>query len=185
MMIRSARLAPEGNQAILAIDEGFVSKTSFQVFQLQPDGGWTSQGEIATATYGCFGCVPVIISTPTRGPTRHVLLYDYGQSQLIELEDQGTYPWTQVHTQPTADFGQVEIASAISLSPDGLRMVFWANSPTGGGIYYSDRQAVLAPFEAPIWLSALPSTFGTDPFLTEDCSHLYLSGLGAVFFAKQ
>ncbi|MDB4958622.1 MAG: hypothetical protein JWO36_6191 [Myxococcales bacterium] len=182
--LRSVRLAPEGDLAVVTIDNPYAPLTSFEVYKPTADA-WTSAGVIATATYGCFGCAPVIVSTPTRGPNRHVVAYDYNQKLLFELEDQGAYPWVQVSAQAIGDLGPMYIGSPISLSADGLRMVFYANAGADFGIYYADRMALSSPFEPAVWLSNLPHTSGTDPFLTQNCSRLYISGLDSVFFAKQ
>ena len=68
---------------------------------------------------------------------------------------------------------------------DGLRLVF-----VGQGVdtnfaqtFYADRAQLADPFVQAVPLASAPVAY--DPFLTTDCSRLYTSGLGSIFYARQ
>ena len=48
---------------------------------------------------------------------------------------------------------------------------------------YMDRASIDAPFSPPTVLATAPVVY--DPFLASDCSKLYTSGLGSIFYAPQ
>ena len=50
-------------------------------------------------------------------------------------------------------------------------------------VHYADRPSIDARFGAPVVLPAVPVT--DDLFMTEDCSRLYMSGLGDVLYLNQ
>jgi len=181
------RLDPDDDQAIIGyLDTNAVPVvTRVQLYSRVSDGNWSELGEIATIQSNGFAQT-AIASTPTRGTPRHVIVLDYTLKQLDELVegDGNTYPWTTTALQ-TLDLATVSPQSVLSLSSDGLRLVYFAFAGANEGIYYADRAALMQPFGTPVWLMDLPQTSRTDPFLTDNCSRLYISGLDSIFYAVQ
>jgi hypothetical protein len=183
-----ARLAPDDGEAIFGIDDSSAMpiRTRFVLHQRQGDGSWQPLGEIGAVMNPNLSVYTNYVSTPTRSTPRHAIAYDLIQGAFIELVegDGTTYPWTSTLLQ-TLDSTWPSPQGELSLTPDGLALVFYASSGTAEGIYYADRSALLQPFNTPRWLMDLPHTFATDPFLTDHCARLYLSGLDSIFFAVQ
>jgi len=80
--------------------------------------------------------------------------------------------------------------SAPNLSPDGLRLVFSAtvmvSQSSVTGVMYASRDSVTTPFTygEMVFLQGPPAEAET-PFLTEDCSRVYFSGLESVFYVTE
>jgi hypothetical protein len=185
--VTSARLAPDDDQAIIGyLDISTPSPvTRFPLYARVSDGNWQEVGEVGEVQGNGYSEI-ALISTPTRGPHRHAIALDYVQMQLLELVegDGNTYPWTTTVLQPI-DLATISPQGTLSLTPDGLQLVFYGSIGQSSGIYYADRAAMLQPFNPPVWLMDLPTDPNTDPFLTESCARLYLSGLGSLFYAVQ
>jgi hypothetical protein len=186
--VTSMRLAPEGDRAIASIVDQSVLMYYVEEFQVMGDGAWHDVHHVITLPFGETEFYP-LVSTPTREPSAHVLVLNVVYPMppsLYELVDDGdpdpSQPWQQVSAQ-TVD-PSVNISDAMSVTPDGLRLLY-VSEAVNGGIYYQDRPSIDQPFSTPMLLPDLPETPGTDPFMTEDCARMYVSGLGGVFYATQ
>jgi hypothetical protein len=124
------RLAPDGDHLFLSHLEynpqtGNYS-TSFNEFAWNGSGFDKQAGykPPVDTTYG----EGFEISTPSRGPDRHIVYGDYnytmGKYELVEIAD-GKGAFTEVQRYPLESLGpDVYVLRQPSLSPDGLRMVF-------------------------------------------------------------
>jgi len=70
---------------------------------------------------------------------------------------------------------------SLAESADGLRAVF-TGATTLPEVRYAVRSRIDAPFEGSFPLT-VPAAM--DAYLTEDCSRLYFSGLGSIFYVPQ
>lgn len=169
----SPRLTPEGDGLYLVQETQAVEQVA--LFRREVDGWKFAQG---------FPSLPVgFLSSVTDGPVRRVMTTDPNTGNLAEYEitDAGSAIAIGVYT--AADFG-VGSVSAPMLAADGLRMLLvGANDRGSGTMMYSDRATRLDRFSAARELVGVPPEPGS--FLNADCSRIYLSGLGSVFYAQR
>jgi hypothetical protein len=124
-----------------------------------------------------------LISVPTRAPHRHVMWTNGRDGSLHELVQQDTGSWTEVMT--TAALGLPSIWDAASLTSDGLRMVVHVEgAPGAASTEYADRPTIDQPFNPAVRLEGVPDTI-TDQVMLDDCTRIYFSGVGRVFFVEQ
>lgn len=171
--LTAPRLTPDGD--LLVHQEVLPGRTAIASFY-QQDEGWRWRADLPFAL-GAFERVGM----PSRGPRRHVMVTRIDRVEEAIEDDTGT--WTTT-TLPFAALGVTRVKSAIHLSADGLRAVFAdsADTPSALAIRYAVRARIDTPFAGSYPL-AVPAA--QDPFLTEDCSRLYFSGLDSIFYAQQ
>jgi hypothetical protein len=169
-----AMLSPDGLELWAVTTTGVLSVYT-------PAGADTWQFSYDAFTIGSFitATVPMPIGNP-----RRVLVSALGEiHELDELAPQVWQDFAQYQLLPTP--GTVD--SPPQISPDGLRVVF--HGATGGatpvmGVYYADRANLSVPFNPAVLLVGPPEQAGT-PFMTPDCSRIYFSGLGSVFYVPE
>ncbi|HEY1555137.1 MAG TPA: hypothetical protein VGF94_09935 [Kofleriaceae bacterium] len=185
------RIAPEGDHAIASLFDLTAEMYYIEQFQLMPDNAWHDVHLVLALPFGGIVSYP-LISTPSREPGAHVLVIQYNlyptPSTLYEMVDDANpdpgQPWHQ-QLAKVFDPATFSIVNGMSMTPDGLRNVFFMQAVVPAGAYYQDRATLGDAFSTPALLSNVPETSGTDPFMTEDCSRVYVSGLGAVFYVTQ
>jgi hypothetical protein len=102
---------------------------------------------------------------------------------LIENEVTDAGQLTQIATYTAKELGLKTVSSPM-LTSDGLRMVFGAtDSADKPAMYYADRADLGARFSAGRVLVGVPVVGGA--YMPADCSRIYLSGLGSVFYAPR
>jgi hypothetical protein len=90
---------------------------------------------------------------------------------------------TEVGTYTAGDLGLSTVRGPM-LTPDGLHMVFiGSNKDDVEGMYYADRAELTARFSVARLLDGVPVNDGA--YVPDDCSRIYLSGLGSVFYAPR
>jgi hypothetical protein len=207
------RLAPEGDHLFLAHFDSTTSTTTFYDFvwsgtDFQKSAGYTAPHEASYAE-------SFEISTPSRGPDRHIVYGDYNYAKsawdLVEIADGGG-TFGEVQRYPLSDLGtNVTVLGRPSLSPDGLRLVFIGSqqyaygSGTGtgytpllgtgiawpGGCGYTKAVVMYAdrPTTKDKFSVATPLETVPDqvdwPYMTEDCGRIYLAALNRMFYFKQ
>jgi hypothetical protein len=128
------------------------------------------------------------ISNATVGSPRHAIQTDYNGAsyQLRELVEQTSGDWASVDLYLVSELG-VGTVDQQSLSSDGLHMTF-TGVPLGSGtktsVWWTRRADTSSHFGPAVELTTVPVT-GTTPFMADDCSRYYFSGLGAVFYQTQ
>jgi hypothetical protein len=166
------RLAPEGDFALVRFFDSTVV-----IHALRNVGGmWTDEGDVPIPPQDYY-------STPSRGPTRHLLEWTQGSNNLVELVGDGTTWSTAMSAYIPEGFNS--ISGDFGLTPDGLRMVAitGATSINGSAPRYGARSDLSAPFTTATTLDE-PVTI-TQPFLTNDCDALFFIGLDRVLYVKQ
>jgi hypothetical protein len=171
------RITPEG-------DELFVRQSApglpLIASVLRRDGTtWVYDRDVPIAS-------SFLLGTVSRAPGRRMVVFS-ATTGLVELDEANN--WAQIGTYTAVDLG-VESLYGIStlpnLSPDGTRLVF-SGDKTGVETrsFYVSRASIADPFVGPaVPLAEVPR----DPlaaFLTEDCSRVYFSALGVVFYLQQ
>lgn len=86
---------------------------------------------------------------------------------------------------PATPFSQFDIHNVIALmlTTDGQRLILVGTVQSEDATIYADRTAGGA-FGAPVPLPGAPAGI-SDPYMRDDCSRLYFSGTGSVFFEYQ
>lgn len=160
-----------------------------------PKGGLTSiiaytrNGSAWTMTTSPFGAVQSLYATSNfvRGPSSEHVIFDRLDSTGAGVFDEwgndgGTWHLTSTH--PVTDLGLPAVTD-LSLTSDGMRALVLGQPGDGTQhIYYSDRTALDAPFRAATLVEGLFAQ-AYDASLNDDCSRVYFTGLGSIFYVQQ
>ncbi|HEY5948227.1 MAG TPA: hypothetical protein VIV40_22175 [Kofleriaceae bacterium] len=174
------RMTPEGDQVVIRDWNESTVVGRIGVYQ-RTETGLTYSHEIKlpnNVTTDSF----VRYGSPSRGPVRRMFARNNtGGLQEIEVDASGASNLVRVYTE--ADFGVTSLAGLPpSMTPDGLRIVFYA-AASESGIFYSDRASVNESFRAATLLMNVPGT--ADAFMTENCERIYFSALGSVLWIQR
>jgi hypothetical protein len=99
-----------------------------------------------------------------------------GFEAFDELVFDGTDTWTVLAKHPNSELGIP--FDETWLTNDGLRLI----ASNGEQVYYSDRPTIDLPFRTAELLD-VPTT--STPTLTDDCSRIYVAGIGSIFFEQR
>jgi hypothetical protein len=177
------RLSPEGDQVVVA--ETQQSPLVRQYVRYLHGGGdhWTRNDVLVMPSM-----LPPIawLSGPTRGPARRLLAVGSDDS-IYELVDDGS-PNLQLRATYTAAMLGIHNLTAPQLSPDGLRIVVAATQADAMGnvlqaVWYTDRATLDDSFRPADPMPTVPVI--SDPFMTADCSRVYFTGIGSLWFVQR
>lgn len=172
------RLTPEGDELWVRRRDG---SGTFAIYRHAGEHQWTWVRDLALASTG----VDDIITAPSRrvDGMRRFLHYAFSERTLYEYSDDGSTP-TFLRVYDATALG-VYFAQFPNLDADGLRLVFvgQAVDATLAQTFFADRARLDDPFVTATPLATAPVAY--DPFLSADCSRLYTSGLGSIFYAQQ
>jgi hypothetical protein len=176
--IEYPRLTPEGYELWIVVYDQTLMLYRLVAYTRDGTGTWSE----TTPPMGITIKPGAQISSPTRkdiGP-RHVVVND-NTLTLSDYKDSGA-GWTVVHSYSASDLGVMYIEGGLWMSSDGLRMMF-AGFTTSYALYYTDRDTIDGVFRPGQPMPDAP--FAQDPFLTDNCGQLFVSGLGAIFYAPK
>ena len=166
------RLTPEGD-AIYATRQSQTDLNAHLVrFRSAGPDKWASDldlGEVSSYW----------ISSVSRGPTRRVVLNDGAMLREYTVTDVGL---ELVQSYTPADLAVSDMQSPM-LTADGLRMLFVLPDFTTPKAYMTDRPDLDSRFGPARLLPGVPAYDGA--YMLEDCSRVYVSGLGSVFYAPR
>lgn len=177
-MIDTPRMLPDGNTMYVFRQDPLLTTAHILAFA-RSGSGW------AAAPDPGFGTLQQSdgISTVMRGASGNrliVMTTSTGAEQLDEWADDGG-SWHVVGTHSPAEFG-LQTVGSLTLTTDGLRGLVLGSAASGAyRTLYTDRPSVDAafspgqPVEGLLWSAE-------DAQLTDDCSRVYFSGLGWVFY---
>jgi hypothetical protein len=170
------RIAPEGDFALIQIYRSYDDEF-YHAVRLDPATNiWHDLGSITAIDPHIGG----LLSTPTRGPDRHLLTWSYSAGFTEYVGDD--LDWTAQVPYVSPGFGS--ISNAFGLTPDGLRIVALAgignSTPTAR---YGARTDMSQPFMTSTVLAESSSI--QEPYLTEDCGKLFFYGLDRILYVKQ
>lgn len=178
---QNVRMSPDGDQLILQEQS---AGPQFVRYTHGSDGAWI-RGDVL-AWPSTLASSVYSVSTQTRGLPRRFLAVD-NDGYLDEVIDDGT---SQLQFQRRYLQGELGVFNFTQpmLSPDGLRVVLYGTHPQPDGsvlqaVWYSDRPSLdvdFRPFEA---LPDVPIV--QDTFFAEDCSRLYFSGIGSIWYVQR
>lgn len=168
------RLAPEGDVATARTTK---FGTSTLALYRRVGGKWPKIADL-----GIPLGPPDFMSSMTRGPMRRALISASGVFHEYEFDDSGTASEIVPAYSP-GELGLFSMSSPM-LGADGLRLVLQASSFAGAPprMYYAERPGLSARFTAAQEI-AMPVV--TDPYLTEDCSRIYFSGLDSIWYVQE
>jgi hypothetical protein len=176
---RSA-ISPDGE---VFVSYAITGPGQYQTFDRGTDGTWTRGPDFLPpqAFYR-------IVGAPSRGPQRHLIALDEGDSMLHEYVD-GTGAGTFTEVLPPINPADLDVTMVtwVELMPDGLRMILLAHAaanPTAVAPMFTDRPTIDGAFRPAEVLQGVP-TPGSYFHMTEDCSRIYVSGLQRVFYLQQ
>ena len=131
---------------------------------------------------GDFPAPLAVTTNPSRAPGRRVV-YQLAPTDVREMYENADETWSPGPAHPVAMLG-VPDARVMWLSPDARRMLFAVNAQSTETAYlaFTERASTADSF-GPHTRLDLPLVF--DPFILEDCSRIYFSGLRSVFYAQQ
>jgi hypothetical protein len=170
------RIAPEGDFALIQIYRAF-DDDFYHAVRVDPATNiWHDLGPITAIDPHMTS----FLSTPTRGPDRHLLTWSL-DSGFTEYLGDGV-DWTAQVPYISPGFGS--ISNAFGLTPDGLRLVAQAGvNNSAPSARYGVRTDMSQPF---MTSTPLPEPASIqEPYLTEDCGKLYFFGLERVLYVKQ
>ena len=168
-ILPTPRLAPDGTYLVV----GYLQSSSPTASRYVRDGdGWSlaaPQPELGALALG--NIVHVAGADRITVRFKATLTFD-------ELVFDGS-AWTQVASHPNAELGIEGGPVSMWSSSDALRMVV---ADAARNLYYTDRPTVDASFRTadPLELSG-----SDDMSLSDDCSRIYVTGLGSILYAQQ
>jgi hypothetical protein len=163
---RFPRLSPDGETAIVAMVD--TNDTVTFGVHARGDTSWTLDSQFTVTG----AQVSTVITT-----NRHVLVAT--PTGLQELVDDGSgFQPRMLHDLAT--LGVDALSDRLQVTADGLRVLAYGRRVAQPFQFlYADRANDTAPFSA---FTPLPDLdFLVDGYMTEDCAHLYFSGIGQVF----
>jgi hypothetical protein len=207
------RLAPDGDHVFISHSDSTTYASQFIEFKW--NGTTLEKGDVYAAPHDYQYGELFDISTPSRGPDRHIVYSDYNyttaKTEIVEIADGGG-KFVEVARYPLEELGDsVMQPMKPSLSADGLRLVFLNTSyVAGGGVGYGTNSANGADLGGGggwcgysnnvVMYTDRPNPsahFGPAqvidtvpdqvdwPYMTEDCGRIYLSALNRIFYFKQ
>ncbi len=183
-----ARLVPEG-------DRLYVDENNYDCDNNDIIGEYVPVDATTWQYVGDLGIPPSVgtdgegFGSVTVAPNRHAMVTAYNDGSLHEWVQQGDNTWREVlpaYTSAELGIGQYGVYTAVNLTSDGLRGVFEAGVADGPGrsIYYIDRPTIADRFGPATPIVGVPDVV-TDAFVTDDCTRIYFSGLGRIFFVEE
>lgn len=176
--VSDPRVSPEGDE--LFVRHTTAVGTRIGVFVRQADSTWMFDHDLA---------LPLTandkVGTLSRGPSRRMLVTTVGVAWLNEyiVERDGTTTLFATHTAMMLQAGVLQNAN---ISADGLRVVFFSSTASSDGNrqFYADRESLELYFRTAKPLENAPRDVAFAS-MTEDCSRLYFSALGQVFYMSR
>jgi hypothetical protein len=181
------KLAPDGDELWVAEPDG---STGSQILYYQPSPPVNGMPQWITPTLVLSSPDPFIrVGTPTRAGTSRRVMYLDSSNLVHELAQQPDGSWTDTPLMQKSKIETFSATSAPNLTPDGMHMVFAGSLSSANnrlGVVYAARASLDVPFtfDDMAIVDGAPDQ-ATTPFLTEDCSRVYFSGLSSVFYVTE
>jgi hypothetical protein len=189
--VERPRLLPEGDGAYIVLNN-YDANNDDKFAEYRPIDAthWAFVADLnMPAAIFSGSTLPTYLGAPTRAPNRHVFVSGGGLNDIDytfhELALAGDGTWLEPGA-PYIDGDLVAsgLLEAPNLTPDGLRMVFRGYAASGEvGIFYADRQTIDDRFTSATILTGVPAA--SDAYMTEDCTRIYFTGLGSIFYVRQ
>jgi len=175
--LTDARITPEGDR-LIALASPTSGPPQIEVYT-RASGVWQSPTPLPIS--GLQSTDTVGTGSARSGQHLIVSHHDFNPGAFDEYRDLGNGTWDMPHSYSPGTFGLATIGQP-SLTPDGKRLVF-IGDPSGGSVslYYAERASIDDAFTAATNIPVFEQ-FTFNPFLTADCSRLYIASAFAVEF---
>lgn len=158
-------LGPDGDEAIARLCTGDQCTLGKYV---RDDIGWHWDDYLPVPDIAAYR-----FSIPTRKDIQRMVVVE-DDMRLHELIEDGELGWREMGAYGFSTVDMTAQEGWLSLSPDGLRLVFTAFGPNPH-VYYTDRATLDDPFSEPSVLAGVPAVLHGDAFMTADCQRVYYS----------
>ncbi|HSD86777.1 MAG TPA: hypothetical protein VLB44_04655 [Kofleriaceae bacterium] len=175
------RISSDGSEAWFLAQDTATFKFTFSVFRRQRDSVWTWSHDVDLSA----GKEAVIVGRFDTSEGKRLLLQigpGGNPSTLEERTDDGSGTWNTVLRTASFDALGVAYFDVLGVSPDGLRLVFAGEIGSTRGMFYADRPDASSDFSPAVPLDNVPAASSVY-YLDADCSRLYFSAIGSVFYA--
>lgn len=176
------RISSDGSEAWFLAQDRSTFKFTFSVFRRQSDNVWTWTRDVDLSA----GAEAVIVGRVDTSVGKRLLVQigpGNGTSRLEERSDDGSGTWSTLLRTATFDALGVGYFDVLGVSPDGLRLVFAGDDRTNmAGLFYADRADASSDFTQAVPLVNVPEA-NSAYYLSADCSRVYFSAIGSVFYA--
>jgi hypothetical protein len=164
LQVDVARLSPEGDLLVISTFDLTSTTSEYLAYTYDP-AGWMRGPDLPFPQFNS-------VSPPSRGPDRRILVYE-SKAIAHEYHQGSDGQWSELRL---VTIGSDLLPHSVYLSPDGLRIIVAEGLHT----LYADRPDLGSDFSAPV---ELPTSPPGEVFVTEDCTHVYVSGVEAIFVA--
>lgn len=172
LLISQPQLAADGTMFLLYVFDINALVATVQVFR-DKAGTWVRGGDLPAAA--------ITTANPSSGPDHRIVYATTGGLDELRLDAGGD--WVDAGTDHALEQIGVENLRPLWLSPDGRRLLFAVDvGKETAFLAFTERQTTSDPF-GPHIRTDLP--FVIDPYIADDCSRIYFSGLRSVFYAPQ
>ncbi|MGE5181214.1 MAG: hypothetical protein ACM31C_04095 [Acidobacteriota bacterium] len=183
-----ARLVPEGDRA-------YVDENNFDCNGNDTFGEYVPVDASHWTYVRDLGIAPSIdgsgeeLGSVSTAPGRRAMItinYDSSLHEWVQQPDDTWRELTPAYTSGDLGIAASGLLSAANLTSDGLRVVFAARVPgtVEQRVFYADRASRDDRFGAATPLDGVPGTVD-DPVMTDDCTRVYFSGLGRIFYVEE
>jgi hypothetical protein len=179
------RASPSGTELFLTARDG-TGKT-IRIYR-RVGMSWVHDPTATTGLPSIIGSTDsVSASAPTAGMVGREIVVSTrigNQPAFTEWSDDGAGTWTPGRSYTPASFEVADMKDP-SITEDGLRLVFVANQPAGDSkIHYAERGAPTDAFGMPVVIDTIFRA-PQDPYLTQQCEHLYVVNILSVNYFTQ
>ncbi len=177
-------LSAEADELWLHELDSSSRSSTFAIYRPGSGGSWARAAQLPVPTTSSASTRLAGPTARAHGPRRFLAMHLIPSFGIDEYVEDGSGGWSPPVAHDASELGLTS-AIAITLSRDGLRLIIAAESAdaTHQVMLYTDRAQVGAPFRAASLEPTLP--IANDTYLDDDCSRVYASGLGWVFYAQQ
>ncbi len=173
--VDAVALGPDGDEAIARLCVGDACQLGKYV---RDDIGWHWDDYLPVPPISSYR-----FSVPTRRDIERIVVVE-DDMQLHELLEDGELGWREMGVYGFRTIDLTAQEGWLSLSPDGLRLVFTVFGATPH-VYYSDRASLDEPFAEPSVLAGVQPVLHGDAFMTDDCQRVYFSHPEAIEYVDR
>jgi hypothetical protein len=182
--VTNVRVSPEGTQLYVHTRSTAGLVPRIDVFR-KSGGEWVT--DIDTLFAAPIGG-DIAVTAPSRGPAKRRILVTQGPPFVINefVDSDATDTWTFERTYDAAYFG-VASAAQLSMSADGLRLVFVGNVVQGDPqrVLYTSRVDTSLPFSPEAAVVDVGTGTPQFPYLRDDCTRIYVANVDTTTFKSQ
>ena len=172
-----ARLSQDEQRIYVTIaDNSDTALIKFRVYRRKPDDTWQEDPSLELQTFQALMTLGAFAFDGVRDRT---IVVDQTLGSADEYAIGST--WEIIRPIKARELG-VDLIQGMSMTSDGLRATFTGQLGVRTSQYYTDRARIEDAFRPG---DRLDVPYDDLAFMTDDCSRIYLSGVGSVFYVTQ